>query len=991
MQRISLAGLLFFFFTWAVGSDAVAQHCAPITESYLSRTTIEHVPDGIALEATYSKTGGQRKEAYQAYLLAYAESKSKDLSELSPGQAIASNLVSVLDTQLVTRNAAGSYPTKWHLDTQRLVAKLLESDQISETRKFNERAGIFIEPFRLAIFIPFLEDKQYSVIEGLPKDKHECNYTRQPALLFESIPTRLSIRFLVELPIERKQFRYSIDLHSNDLSSKTTVASSLEFHVAVHGDDRNPGTAAEPFATIAKARDVVRAKMQQGLTRNVIVEIHAGRYSVPEPLVFGPEDSGTLDYSVTYCSEANGHVVLDGGRTIGGWKKNPDGLWTATIPEVKAGQWYPRQLFVNGQRAIRARTPNHGWCEAEPLVPIEYDSVNQKLEIQVNTAGGKGIFGHAREFEYDQAILDGGIAAWQNTTDIELVSLRHNEGGRKKLMAVDPSANTVTLQPPHRWAPKVYGNDWFNGVPDGRCYFENAIEFLDSPGEWYLDRKTGVLTYMPKTGEDPNSWNVSAPLAQNTLLAIRGTEEHPVMNLHFRGLHIEHVDWPLPEQGYGGLFCCNVPVFREGGNPGHRFIEAAVEMSNAVSCSFTDGGIARVGGMGLVLGERTAEITVEGNRIEQTGAGGIGLGQCNVGFGYLLAAPVAENGEYEGFRICNNYVHHCGLDYFGAVGIALFRMKDSTISHNLIHDTAYCGVVFPGDQDPTWNFVGGNIFEKNHIYHDMRVTQDGAGLYASFAHRGTAIRGNLIHDSSGNPMSGGICLDGSTGMTFDHNVVYRNPVWSLVLFRPSDLAENVWTGNLVMPTRASGVSASRSKTLFDGRPGWELQPGNLEGAPPSEFLEAMCHYAGLEPAYRKRLQGRDGSLCQLHVLDDGLTWQLDFPELGRGVVYRIDAAAGKGVPGGDTKRDSLPVKLRGLAPNSSYRLSAYAGPIQMSPTDSSVADFTSGALFPMVHEIKPFHALVPDESATGTELMVDGFMIPNDPMIVYWLTYQRLQ
>lgn len=990
--RIALANfLVLFLFAWAVGNAVVAQHCAPITESYLSRTTIEHVPDGIAFEATYSKTGGQAKEAYQAYLLAYADSKSKAVSEMSPRQAISTNLVSVLDTQLVMRNASGSYPMKWQLETQRLVSKLLDSGQISQTRNFNERAGTYTDPVRLAIFVPFLEDAQYSVIEGLPKEKHECNYTSQPALLFETIPTQLGIRFFIEPPVERKQFRYSIDLQSNDPSSKTVIAPTLDFHVAVHGDDRNPGTAAAPFATIARARDVVREKIRQGLTSNVIVEIHSGRYSVPEPLVFRPEDSGTLDYSVMYVAEPNGRVVLDGGRPIGGWKKNPDGLWTTTIPEVRAGQWYPRQLFVNDQRAIRARTPNRGWCEAEPVQPIQYDSVDQEIEIQINTKGGKGIFGHAREFEYEQAKLEGGIAAWGNPTDIELVSLRHNEGGRKKLIAIDPSAQTVTLQPPHRWAPKVYGNDWFNGIPDGRCYFENALEFLDEPGEWYLDRTTGVLTYMPKPGEDPNSWNVSAPIVQNTLLAIRGTEDRPVTNLHFHGLHIEHVDWPLPEQGYSGLFCCNVPVFRDGGDPGHRFIEAAVEMTNAVSCSFKDGAITRVGGMGLVLGEGTADINVEGNLVEQTGAGGLGLGQCNVGFGYLLAAPREKPGEYERFRIRNNYVHHCGLDYFGAVGIALFRMKDSDISHNLIHDTAYCGVVFPGDQDPNWNFVGGNTFERNHIYHDMLVTQDGAGLYASFTHLGTTVRANLIHDSSGNPMSGGICLDGSSGMTFDHNVVYGNPAWSLVLFRPSDTAENVWTGNLVMPARDSGVTATLPKTLFDGRPGWQLQLGSRDRRPPAEFIEAMRHYTGLEPSYRKRLQGTEGQPCRLHILEDGLTWQMDFPELGRGVVYCVDASVGKGIYGPQTQRSRSSWKLRGLSPDASYRLKAYSGVIQMSPSDSSVENFTAGPLFPMVHEIRPFHETGPDELATGKKLMEDGFTSPDDPMTAYWLTYQRLR
>jgi hypothetical protein len=33
-------------------------------------------------------------------------------------------------------------------------------------------------------------------------------------------------------------------------------------------------------------------------------------------------------------------------------------------------------------------------------------------------------------------------------------------------------------------------------------YFENAFEFLDQPGEWYLDETTNVLYYKPRTGED---------------------------------------------------------------------------------------------------------------------------------------------------------------------------------------------------------------------------------------------------------------------------------------------------------------------------------------------------------------------------------------------------------------------------------------------------------------------------------------------------------
>jgi hypothetical protein len=764
------------------------------------------------------------------------------------------------------------------------------------------------------------------------------------------------------------------------------------YYVAVSGKDTNPGTATAPFATIQRARETVREKIKEGLTKDILVEIRGGTYPLTETLTFGPEDSGTEKHSVTYAAAPGAKVVLDGGRKIAGWKKGGSEIWTTEIPDVKAGKLYFRQLFINGQRAIRARTPNQGWCEGKPVQPVAQESTDQDIAIRINTSGGKGVFGWAREFEYEQARIEGGLAAWGNPGDIELVSLRHNEGGRKALQSIDPATQTVTLRPPHRWAPKCFGHDWFNGVPDGRCYLENALEFLDSPGEWYLDRKTGVLSYWPRPGEDLTRCDVVAPVMATTLLSVAGMRERPVVNLHFRGLHVEHADWPLPAHGYTALFCCNVPLFREGGDPGHRFIDAAVEITCARACSFRDGGVARVGGMGLVLGEGTADIAVEGNHIRQTGGGGIGLGQCNVGFGYTKAAPPPEPGEYERYRVCNNYVHHCGLDYYGAVGMALFRMKDSIVSHNLIHDTAYCGVTFAGDQDPKWAFVGNNTLERNHIYRDMRVTQDGGGLYSSFAHQGDVVRGNLFHDSGANPMSGGICLDKCTGVTFDHNVVYRNPVWTLVIFRRPDLVDNLWRHNLFMPTREPGLSSSKAKKLFDGRQGFELRPGNETYAPPDEFIEAMHGYAGLEPAYRKMLQGGDPTPCELHVLEDGITWQLDLPEQGWGVVYRLNVQVENGILPRLKASQAVGVKLRELDPAARYTLTAYAGPVRRTPTDSSSqdegGDFRWGPLFPMVHEIDPAPDLRLPEAATGRELMEKGLTL-KDGMIVIWVAYRR--
>jgi len=71
-----------------------------------------------------------------------------------------------------------------------------------------------------------------------------------------------------------------------------------DFHVAVSGKDSNPGTAQKPFATLQRAREAVRGKIKDGLTKDLLVEIGGGTYPVTETLTFGPEDSGTEKFSI---------------------------------------------------------------------------------------------------------------------------------------------------------------------------------------------------------------------------------------------------------------------------------------------------------------------------------------------------------------------------------------------------------------------------------------------------------------------------------------------------------------------------------------------------------------------------------------------------------------------------------------------------------------------------------------------------------------------
>jgi hypothetical protein len=157
---------------------------------------------------------------------------------------------------------------------------------------------------------------------------------------------------------------------------------NAHLYVAVDGKDTNPGTAEAPLAGVARARDLLRPRLAAGMISDVLVLIRGGTYRLEQPLVFGPEDSGNDRHSITYAAWPGEKVVLSGGRKIGDWKRGRGRLWTVVLPEVKTGQWYFRQLFVDGRRANRARTPNPGeWWKLLPRHNSEANDATLNLSV----------------------------------------------------------------------------------------------------------------------------------------------------------------------------------------------------------------------------------------------------------------------------------------------------------------------------------------------------------------------------------------------------------------------------------------------------------------------------------------------------------------------------------------------------------------------------------------------------------------------------------
>ncbi|MFC1462556.1 hypothetical protein ACFLQU_03015, partial [Verrucomicrobiota bacterium] len=139
----------------------------------------------------------------------------------------------------------------------------------------------------------------------------------------------------------------------------------MDLYVAVNGNDqwtgrlvrRNASKTDGPLATLSGALRKLSVLRNRGeLDGPVTVTMGGGRYEIAKPIVLTPADSWPL----TIKARPGEKPVISGGRRISGWRKkklNGVDVWQADIPEVRDGNWYFKELFVNGKRASRPRLP----------------------------------------------------------------------------------------------------------------------------------------------------------------------------------------------------------------------------------------------------------------------------------------------------------------------------------------------------------------------------------------------------------------------------------------------------------------------------------------------------------------------------------------------------------------------------------------------------------------------------------------------------------
>lgn len=541
-------------------------------------------------------------------------------------------------------------------------------------------------------------------------------------------------------------------IHSLISLSLMAAAVHADFYVAPNGSDDNPGTADAPFATLAKARDAVRELVREGLDKDVTVLIRGGVYLLDEPLVFGPEDSGTEQHAITYAAYVDEAPIISGGRAIAGWREADGGRWEVELPEAGAGEWHFRQLFANGTRLPRARFPNAG-----QLLKVENVS-NDVTEIAISESPG------------DSNLAD---------KDAELVMIQNWSISRVAITRSD--GKNISVANPMGWIGHGSATTASPGKP---VYAENAPEFVDQPGEWYLDRATGILTYMAGEGEDPNAREFVAPKAEQ-LLAVIGKPGAPVLNLHFKGLAFEHTAWPLPKFGYLGI---------QAGHHGTQMdqvahvLPLAIEFAYAVGCSIESSSVKRTGACAIGFGPGCQRNKVARCELADIGGNGIMVGWRGKRLGKRveLVGDASLDSDWENpadvpkaNEIVNNTIHACGTVNHGCVGVYDAFCEGTKIAHNLVHDMPYTGISVGFRWNESETSQRATLIKCNHVHNVMKTLADGGCIYTLGYQPGTVLRGNLLHNvhrstfAHGGAPNNGIFFDqGSKGYRVEANVIY---------------------------------------------------------------------------------------------------------------------------------------------------------------------------------------------------------------------------
>lgn len=531
---------------------------------------------------------------------------------------------------------------------------------------------------------------------------------------------------------------------------------SYTFYVGVGASGANRGDLNNPFQSFDKLIEVL--KQLKG-NCDIVVYVRGGNYYLAKSLNFGDALTDSTR-SILVTNYEDEKVVISGGIRLHNEEMNlvTDSRILNRLPSVSRGNVYcldlnkyhivsfgkdlahgyklnypsSSELFYNAAPMTIARWPNVG------LVPIgkviDHGSILRNGEK--DNRGAKFYFNEPRmnNWTASKSVWVGGYFSYGFSDDylrVDTFDFQH-----KIIYLKDPSLYGVYS------TDDITTGSLKNGQSKRGFYIYNLLEEIDSPGEWFLDKKAEVLYFWPPDNQIKEA-EIELSLLSEPILVLIGAS-----NVTFKGIEF--------------AYSCGMGILLD-----------RTQNVHIKDCSFVD-----LGTVGISLGSQLSDkgVNYENsiskklyslyNRNFQIESSII----CNTGTGGILLV----GGERRKLIPGNNVVYNCEIYNYSRID----RTYCAAISLNgvgnqvrncYIHDAPDVAIIYYGNN---------HVISFNHIQNVVSEVTDAGAVCTG---RDLSSTGNEISFNYFDNIKGkgnySVCAvyldDGSSGMQVNSNVFYR--------------------------------------------------------------------------------------------------------------------------------------------------------------------------------------------------------------------------
>ncbi|MDD6484941.1 MAG: S-layer homology domain-containing protein [Clostridiales bacterium] len=527
---------------------------------------------------------------------------------------------------------------------------------------------------------------------------------------------------------------------------------SAKLYVSPSGNDNNDGSEGSPFATVNRAKEAVRSMNTAGNLPDggVTVYLRGGTYYMDEGMTFTAEDSGREGSVITYTAYPGEEVTISGQTPIEkSWFKPADENAKKIMLDKKAaekvrmvnlkehgiedygelstrgyhyfnkGRYAQAELIVNDENQTLARYPNSG------SLSVPTDDVDAES------------FG----FKYS----DDRISKWKDAKDAYIVgtiSINY-ENNTYPIEKIDNAKKLLTIKEGR--INTYYTNGWFFG--------ENLLEELDSEGEYYIDRDSGVLYYYPPADFDTKDYDMGLTMLKTPIFNFNGAKYVSVSNITMEGGRGYAVigtsagysipsfkDWMVSrgadlnganfKKGSGSsVYIADIDKYTDSQTfPGHVWDGFVDEGGGVDHIDVKNCNIFNFGSGGIII--NGTNVHLESNHIKNIG-----------GTGLYLRGGDLETLEPSGNTIINNNIHRVGYLQKAYVPAIAMHGVGIHVAYNDIYDAPHCIFNYHGND---------HIIEYNKIHDAVKECLDMDAIYTRNEYmpqwRGSVIRNNYIYN-----------------------------------------------------------------------------------------------------------------------------------------------------------------------------------------------------------------------------------------------------